>query len=185
MALSESNYHIPRNDTFASGLPLSWIRETQKLPPLIPEQSSVTVVVKVRNESPTDASQQGRIMVDTPFNESPFLKFLLRIENLKNLGYDWNSYGANAPNQKARFWAKEVLHELLQLNFTPSTVTASSDEGVAIFFRSKGKRASIECMNSGEILGVLSKGLDAPEVWAISQDRLKHAVKKIQTFFSA
>lgn len=188
MSLRQSNYNIPRNDTFARGFPLSSRgRSRRELLPITPEQTSVSVTVTFTETSKTETSttKQPGVKMDSPqYTDSPFLKLFARIESIGNLQDDWNSYGAAAPNTKARFWARRVLDELVGLNFAPLTVSASSDEGVAIFFRSENKRASIECLNSGEILGVLSEGLKAPEVVAISQDRLKQAVGTIRTFLT-
>ncbi|GEM_PF-3875807 len=191
-SLASANYHGMLIGTFSiAPPPPSYVRASRELPPLPEQSSDAPITGNSRNLTPTTTAKQEGLMakvpedLDNPYDaRSPFLKLFGRVNSLRNLQDDWNSYGAAAPNKRARFWARRVLDELVGLNFAPLTVTASSDEGVAIFFRSEGKRASIECLNSGEILGVLSQGSEAPEVLLISQSHLKRAVSTIQTFLT-
>ncbi len=182
-SLTSANYHGMLSGTFSVA--------SRELSPLPEQSSDAPITGNSRNVTQTTTAKQKGLMakvpedLDNPYDaRSPFLKLFGRVNSLRNLQDDWNSYGSAAPNTKARFWARRVLHELAHLNFAPLTVTASSDEGVAIFFRSRDKRASIECLNNGEILGVLSQGSEAPEVLSIVPDHLKHAVRTIQVFLT-
>lgn len=136
----------------------------------------------VSRESPENAT----FTIDPleTYQESPFTRLFAGIGNLSQLKDNWNSYGAAAPNKTALFWARRVLEVLLRTNFAPEAVTASSDEGVAIYFRSDTRRASIECLNSGEIWAVFAEDTDAPKVWPVPQTHLNREIGTIKTLFT-
>jgi hypothetical protein len=187
MPLAESNYKIPRNDSFASGLPLFWVRDPREPLPVAPEQSSVTITVKVDRESPTSAGKQEGIIMDAPpYVESPFTKLFGRIESLGDLEDNWNSYGAKAPNKTALFWAHRVLQQLLRSNFAPRAVKPSPDSGVGIIFISETKQTTIECLNDGNIFVIASDSVGQPRVRPILQtpEHIKRAIEEIQDSFS-
>jgi len=187
MALTESNYHIPRNDTFASGLPLSWVHSPHEALPATPEQSSVTITVKLNRESPTTAAKEEGIIMDVPpYVESPFTKLFGRIESMGKLQDNWNSYGAVPPNTTALFWAHRVLQQLLRANFAPRAIKPSPDAGVGIIFISETKQASIECLNDGSILMIASDPTGEPRIRPIVQtpEQIKRAIEEIQDSFS-
>jgi hypothetical protein len=189
MSMLLANYNIRPPETFVSGPPLPpSSRDPREHVANVSEQSNASVTRNVKaatNTTTTTITAAEAIMNEPPpYRESPFPGLFRRIRSLGDLEDDWNSYGAAAPNTKARFWAHRVLEEMVRANIAPVSVSASSDEGVAIFFVRPGKRASIECLNSGEILGVLSEGLEAPDVMSISQNKIKQAVSTIQTFLT-
>jgi hypothetical protein len=185
-----SVYDVAYIDSFVNAPPALHTGRDRRL---LPEQDSEVTqpASDVQAEDPTTTTADKAINVITTLFENlydannPFPRLLSRVASMKRLGDNWNSYGSAAPNRLARFWARRALHELVRLNYAPSTVSASSDEGVAIFFYSNEKRASIECLNTGEILGVMSKGQEPPEVWPILPDHLTHATSRIKTFMTA
>src|ERR1041384_6811572 len=171
--LTNANYHGMQPGSFVNAPPALYV--LRELSPLEPRSSEVTPSRRSAETDELTTTVTDKATKIAPIqllenlydSKNPFPKLFRRIESLQQLSDNWNSYGSAAPNQRAQFWARRALHELMRLNFPPTTVNASSDEGVAIFFHSADKRASIECMNNGEILAVLSKGQEAPEVWAI------------------
>jgi hypothetical protein len=94
-------------------------------------------------------------------------RLLNRFDNFDNLGDDWDSYGSAPPNATAKFLARRVLEQLCHINLFPMTINPSSDEGISLFFQFGRRRASIECLNSGEVLAVVSESEETPEVWEI------------------
>jgi hypothetical protein len=166
-------------------LPIARSIEPPPIVRFVPEQSNVIVESHLRNLNVANATEQrGRFADAMTYQDSPFPALFSRIDSLSRLQDDWNSYGSARPNKTALFWSRRVLQELVHLNFSPLTINASSDEGVAIFFSFEGKRASIECLNDGDILAVLSEGTGAPRVWTIPQTQIKRSVSTIQTFLT-
>jgi hypothetical protein len=145
----------------------------------------VTTAVNTSTASKAEAPMADPAAIK-PYEESRFPQLFRRIKNLAKISDNWNSYGAAAPNRTARFWARRILHELVQSNLEPIAVTASSDEGVALFFQRGTKQASIECLNTGEILAVVSEQTGAPQVWPISQDanQIKREIGTLHKFLT-
>ena len=75
-----------------------------------------------------------------------------RLEELHCLEPDWNGYGSMPPNATALAYAREILHELHNLDQIPERVVASADDGVGIYVASGQKYAMIECYNDGGIV---------------------------------
>lgn len=77
---------------------------------------------------------------------------------------------AEPPTIEARNWTWLVIQQLVEDGLVPSKVVASAEGGIAVCFVSGNKYADIECLNSGEILGVLTNKRDRPTVWEIEPD---------------
>lgn len=89
------------------------------------------------------------------------------------------------PGEKAKNWAWLVLQQLGEDEFLPAKIVASAEGGVAVCFVEGDKYADIECLNSGEILGVISNRRDRPTVWEIEQSAtgVASATVRISQFF--
>jgi len=95
--------------------------------------------------------------------------------------------GSDAPSGDSIAFADRVLRYLLQIDFVPSRVATSAEGGVAISFMKGDMYSDIECLNSGEILGVTSNRKDRPTVWELERDEggIARAVARIRKFFDA
>ncbi len=82
--------------------------------------------------------------------------------------------------------ARAILHQFETEALEPTRVVASAEGGVAICFASGEKYSDIECLNSGEILGVISDRRNTPVVWEIdpSAGGLAGAVARIRDFLN-
>jgi len=91
---------------------------------------------------------------------------------------------AEPPTESAVSWAWLVIEELFKVEFVPNKIVASAEGGVAICFVSGDKYADIECLNSEEILGVISNRRDRPSVWKIEQNTrdIARATEQIYKF---
>jgi hypothetical protein len=119
------------------------------------------------------------------YDKTPFRKWFDKLEQLGKLPNNWNSYGAEAPNVTAQYWAEQILTALLKANLPPLRLKPSAENGVAIIFRSGDKYADIECFNNGSIMAVMSNGAGHPEVWEIfphDDGEIEHAIRKINGF---
>lgn len=107
-----------------------------------------------------------------------------KIRELSQLSNDWDSYGAEAPNGKATYWAWQILLELRGLGLAPSSVLPSVEGGVGITFRRDGKYADIECFNTGEILAIQSDGSGQPSAWEVEPGAIKETLTTIRAYLN-
>lgn len=77
--------------------------------------------------------------------------------------------GADGPGTAAIQTAKGVLIQISEATASPARVVASAEGGVAICFVCGDKYADIECLNSGEILGVTTNRRDLPTAWELER----------------
>lgn len=114
------------------------------------------------------------------------LQFTNKINSLRNLPENWNSYGAVAPNELACYWTRQIVSICYETGFSPSAVTPSAENGIGVSFVNPGKNlyADIECFNDGTILAVTSNRHDVPDVWSVStnQQELKRCLSRIREF---
>lgn len=76
---------------------------------------------------------------------------------------------ADAPNAFSIAWAEILLDQLERMQFVPTRVVASAENGIALCFVAGGRYADVECLNSGEIMAVTSERGEEPEVWTVPQ----------------
>lgn len=95
--------------------------------------------------------------------------------------------GAAPPSEIARLQAKIILGYLQDQNLEPSRVIASAEGGVVLCFIHGDRYADIECLNSGEVLGVISNRRDRPNVWDVQQNArgITSAAARIRKFIAA
>jgi hypothetical protein len=121
-------------------------------------------------------------VVHDPAKSGRFIDLFNRLEKMRSLRDDWNSYGAEAPNPRAIFYAQEILSSLMHRNLLPDRVNPSAENGITFSFRRGERYADIECFNSGEILAVTTDGNDEPEVWNVSlaKEEVHHTLERIR-----
>lgn len=110
-----------------------------------------------------------------------------RLESLGKLQKNWNSYDSEPPNSTALYWSRVVIEILTSINFPPSRISASAEEGINISFICDEKYADIECLNTGEILAVNSDRRDHPDVWQVNPNRedIKRSLEKIRAYLDS
>lgn len=102
---------------------------------------------------------------------SPLVADLVRrINSMKELGANWDGYGAEPPSALARDWSIRVLELLAPEGPYPSSVSPSAEGGVAISFLARGRVATIECLNDGSVFAVRSDRVNDPFAWEIVGD---------------
>ena len=76
----------------------------------------------------------------------------MTIEQMRALQYNWDSYGAEPPNDLALSNLTRVLRLCRAVGMkTPNTIP-SAEGGAACYFLMDGRYADIECFNDGSIL---------------------------------
>lgn len=110
-----------------------------------------------------------------------------RLESLGKLQKNWNSYDSEPPNSTALYWGRIVIEILKSINFPPSHISASAEEGINISFICDEKYADIECLNIDEILAVNSNRRDHPDVWQVNprKEDIKHSLEKIRAYLES
>jgi len=112
-------------------------------------------------------------------------KFAAHFAKLDALLVDRNWDGCNEPpSALALNRARAVLHQLRADGLEPTRIVSSTEGGVAICFIRGKIYSDIECLNSEEILGVVSNRRDAPVVWEIdpSASGFARAAQRIREF---
>jgi hypothetical protein len=116
-----------------------------------------------------------------------FGQALRQLRELAGLDPDWDSYGAEAPNEGARNTAERILALLRSTLLAPTRIIASSEGGIGICFVHEDRYADFECFNTGEIVAVSYRGTDEPHAWEVAPDdaAIQTAIEQIRAHFSA
>jgi|SRR5271154_1278912 len=93
-----------------------------------------------------------------------------KINEMRKLSHNWDTYGAEPPNEEARNAARELLVCMEGRKFLPTDAVASAEGGVALSFTAGNRYADIECLNSGEILAVTVNERGEPIVWEVQKN---------------
>jgi len=105
-----------------------------------------------------------------------------RLKATAALAADWDTYGAEPPNDTARAIAARALNELEAEALPPTRLMPSSEGGVAISFIEGDNRAEIEIYNTGEIAVATYTSDSEPVVWELdgSAPAWKQAIHNIR-----
>lgn len=119
----------------------------------------------------------------SPVIPNPFAEHLAKLRSLRKVD-PIGGKEVEAPSQSSIDWAAEVLGVFKDLSVAPAKVMPSAEGGVALYFVSDDKYCDIECLNTGEILGVVSNRHDRPIVWEVTHnvDSIAQAAIRIRQF---
>jgi|ERR1700722_15064358 hypothetical protein len=117
-------------------------------------------------------------------NDSRFVEHFLKLKSLAK-SCDLNNEEVEPPSKEAIARCDLVLKAFEKEGLVPSRVVASAEGGVGVCFVAGNNYADIECLNTGEILGVVTNRNDRPVVWDVGQgsDSIERACSKIAQFF--
>ena len=104
------------------------------------------------------------------------------LRRIARLPANWDSYGADPPNDTAVHAAEDVLQLLAQIDFGPTRVDPSAEGGVCLSSQAGNRYGDIECFNTGEVLAVISKGGDDTAVWSVDTGEVNAAANRIRAF---
>jgi hypothetical protein len=104
------------------------------------------------------------------------------LKDISALPAGWDTYGAEAPNERSRKLASKVLDILELCNLLPDRLSPSAEGGIAFSFVDGDNRAGIEVYNTGEIAAAIWSGQNPPIVWESehSETALKRAIEQIR-----
>jgi hypothetical protein len=106
-----------------------------------------------------------------------------KLQEMRTLVRDWNSYGAESPNETSLNRAAQTLTQLQDRLFVPTKIVPSSEGGVAICFIQGDRYADIEFLNTGENLAVTYSEAEEPNVWSIEDGMMELTIDRIQRHF--
>jgi hypothetical protein len=116
-------------------------------------------------------------------------KFLTHIQKLTDISksQELSPEIDEKPSPEALYFAQLVIEQLQKDELAPEKVIESVDGGVAFCFVAGDKYADIECLNTGEILGVTTNRRDRPSVWEVQQNQseIARATERIREFICA
>ena len=108
--------------------------------------------------------------------DAALLRDLQALQSLAELKSDWDTYGAEPPNNTALRLAREALGRLHQAACLPDTIVPSVEAGVAFSFVNGRKHADIEFTNDGEVFVITSTSADDVVVQEFALAELDEAV---------
>lgn len=147
-------------------------------------------------QTPTAFVVHARSLLAKLVPESPdrFAEIRNQIDRIRDLGEDWNGYGAPAPSTAAIAKFERVLDTLLEAGFEPERVVADAEGGIAAYFfggtplagGSRPRYAKITVDNEGDILILLHKRDEGePEAWQVPSEEIEDALVRIREFVRA
>jgi hypothetical protein len=123
--------------------------------------------------------QQAQLTVDSWLSGAS-----RKLDRLASLVAGWDGYGAEAPNAVAIEGARRIVELLNRMNFAPSLVSASPEGGVILTFLGRGRMASLEYYNSGELGAVTSDEEREVDAWenGVNEAAVSEAVGRVARF---
>lgn len=104
--------------------------------------------------------------VETPTKEW-YLESKQKLESLKLLEDNWNSYGSEAPSLAAIYRSEQFLKILQEVSLPAPQISASAEGGVGFSYFISEKTATIEFLNSFEVVAVVSDRIKSPYAWEV------------------
>jgi len=113
-----------------------------------------------------------------------WLSVMLDLRKMRHLNDNWNGLGSAPPNSHAIWNAQDVISILHKVDFAPSQISPSAEEGVGISFVKGDKYAIIECYNDGDIAVAFSDGQGKTDIWEIgtSNSEIKETIDRLVAY---
>jgi len=110
-----------------------------------------------------------------------------KLESTAALEPNWDTYGAEPPNETARTLVRSIITSLEANSFPPTRVMPSVEGGIGLSFVEQSNRAQIEVYNTGEIAAAIYSTLKAPETWTVpdTERSLRTTIDRIRVHLAA
>jgi hypothetical protein len=95
----------------------------------------------------------------------------------------WDPSRGEAPDAVALRFAEVILDSLVGGNLVPRKLVAA-DGQISLYFVAGDKYATVEIINGGELLSLLSDGHDVPTVSIFTLDQLSATIDKIGAYLA-
>jgi hypothetical protein len=104
---------------------------------------------------------------------------------LQVVSKNWDSYGAEAPNDTALSAAEAVLEAAHDILLHPSRLLPTAEGGVGIVFIAGAKEGHIECLNDGEItVSTVDRASGAIHAWSIEVALAKDTLTIVRAYLN-
>jgi hypothetical protein len=117
------------------------------------------VVMIVGSEARGQVAPEFQVTINANIDFNVWNK---KLEQLRNLGNDWNGYATPAPSDAAIVTAKAFLSAFLGTDFEPSRLAPSVSGGVGITHKNRSRRVYVEFFNDGDVCVLFSDGESDP-----------------------
>jgi hypothetical protein len=110
-----------------------------------------------------------------------------RLFELAQIGSNWDTYGAPAPNEAALENAVRVLEHMKPFDLMLASIVPSAEGGVGFCFSRDDRYADIESSNDGDIIGVRYIGKQPPVLIETdgTDDSIEAALQQVRNHISA
>jgi hypothetical protein len=110
--------------------------------------------------------------------------FQKQLDEIKKLPDNWNGYETSAPNSLAFHTVEEISLILHEMDFWPTQLNPSAEEGMSLTFYNNGKYGVLECYNDGNLCAAIYERDQEPNVWEVdnSVDEIELALDRINEF---
>ena len=110
-----------------------------------------------------------------------------QLKSTEELSDDWDTYGAEAPNDRARILAATVLEKLEAKSLIPTVILPSVEGGIGVAFAEGETQAGIEIYNTGEMVASIWTAVYRPTVWELTDSsvELEKAIDTIRVRLTA
>jgi hypothetical protein len=140
-----------------------------------------------RQHSPTVVEHWERPLIQLiERNELSWLgRFHLELSKFASLPVGWNSYDAPPPGGNSIEAAYNFLSRLAEMpdvTLVPSRIAPIAEGGVAVSFLKNNFRASLDFLDSGEVVAIVARRGSESDVWDVeSSDELQQAIHRIHS----
>ncbi|MFW6172586.1 MAG: hypothetical protein ACOC5T_02470 [Elusimicrobiota bacterium] len=110
--------------------------------------------------------------------------FQNKLKEIRALPDNYDGYGTAAPNDMAYLNAWDVLMVLDAIDFVPTKLMPSAEEGIGIFFAKGNRYGFVECYNEGGIGAAMSDRKGYRHIWEIGEttEEIKDALETLRDF---
>ena len=144
--------------------------------------TAVLFAPNMRVEFQPQRMSAGFSDADLQTRESPIQHLFLKLEQLGTLSDDWDSYGAEAPNQHAINIAKHFVEKLSSSGLFPDRIVPSVEGGIGLVFLKGSSYIDLEIFNDGDVLLGESHLERDSYVYEVSQDNTDEIMNRVRGF---
>ena len=152
----------------------------------VPPMNATNGLMHLKPEYWPTAIAHGDAPLFIERNELSWLgRFHRELGKLASLPVGWNSYDAQPPGRSSIDAAHRFLSELAEIpdvTLVPSRIAPIADGGVAVSFLKDHFRASLDFLDSGEVVAIVARRGSESDVWDVgSIEELHEAIHRIHS----
>jgi hypothetical protein len=127
--------------------------------------------------TPSGTQQSAYLAASERVIDPGLAQLMRKLDDLRSVMDD------DAPNNGAIYWARNAIEIGYKVCLTPTNILRSAEGGIGLCFLSPDRYASIEFLNSGEIIGLTNiDGAPEPQIWDIDPENMTDELNAIHNF---